>query len=202
MGLQFLETKDTVAALSRGGVLLLATDTLPGFHCRADHQEAVLRVAEIKGRDPGKPLLVLAGSLLQAQSICGPWSTWQKETCEACWPGPFSLILPSGSKLADRVPAGSGTVAIRIPDQEELCRLILEVGVPLVSTSLNRQGETPYLALEEALRDFGSLVDGAWYPEDQLDETGFNVQPSALVDLSGERPEVLREGPVVFPGLR
>jgi len=46
---------DAAEALRRGGVLLLSTDTLPGIHCRADDQQAVLRVAGIKGRDSNKP---------------------------------------------------------------------------------------------------------------------------------------------------
>ncbi len=201
MGVSFLETKDTVAALSRGGVLLLGTDTLPGFHCRADDKEAVDRVIGIKGRDPGRPLLVLAGSLMQAQSIGGIWNPWQKEICEGCWPGPFSLILPAAPKLADRVAAGTGTVAIRVPDNKDLCRLILDVGVPLVSTSVNRQGDSPLLVMDEAWRDFGVLVDGAWQPPSWQGRLNLRVQASALVDLCGDRPQILREGPLAFPGV-
>ena len=191
---------DTVAALVRGGVLLLATDTLPGFHCRSDISEAVIRVAEIKGRDEGKPLLVLAGSLEQAQSICGDLNPWQLEVCKACWPGPFSLILPAGHLLADRVSAGTSTVAIRVPANSELRGLILAVGVPLVSTSVNKQGEPPVVAMKDAWSGFAAMVDGAWIPSEERTEPLAGTVPSALIDLCGDRPQVLRKGPLDLPG--
>lgn len=196
----FWDTEDTVAALSRGGVLLLNTDTLPGFHCKADNRDAVERVAEIKGRDDGKPLLVLAGSLEQAQSVCRPLEPWQQKICDACWPGPFSLILPVAASLAQRVSAGTGNVAIRVPAHEDLRALILAVGVPLVSTSVNKQGDPPILSLDVAHIEFGELVDGVWNSAIKPHLSTNSFQASALVDLSGKRPRLLREGPTEFPG--
>lgn len=188
--------EDAAAALSRGGVLLMTTDTLPGIHCRADDQKAVMRVAGLKGRDQGKPLLVLAGSLEQALSICGPLNTSQEEFCRSCWPGPFSLILPAGSLLAPRVSCDLGTVAIRIPAEESLRRLMALVGMPLVSTSANIQGEAPLSDMKQAWDCFRNQVDGAWsFPHDFPSEG----VASALVDLCGQQPKVLREGPLEFP---
>ena len=188
---------DAAETLRLGGVMLLSTDTLPGIHCRADHQEAVLRVAGIKGRDSGKPLLVLAGSVGQALTVCGPLSPAQLKLCQACWPGPFSLILPAGERLAQRVSCGLGTVAVRVPADENLRRLINAVLAPLVSTSVNLQDEEPVRDLSTAWTRFQSLVDGAW-GESMDDSSG--VMASALVDLCGEEPRILRRGPQDFPG--
>lgn len=192
-----LNLEGAVRTLKRGGVVLLATDTLPGFHCRADREDAVQRVTRAKGRKQGKPLLVLAGSLDQARSICTPWTVRQQTICEACWPGPFSLILPAAKNLAPSVLAGSANVAIRIPGHRELRRLLLMVGFPLVSTSVNQQGQEPLQDLGEAWLAFGPQVDGFGLLVGDR-STG---QPSALVDLTGTRPHVLRPGPVAFPEL-
>ena len=90
-----LTSEDAVGILETGGVLLMGTDTLPGFHCRADRAEAVDRILELKGREPGKSLLVLAGSAAQAELVTGALDQLQFDYCNRCWPGPFSLILPA-----------------------------------------------------------------------------------------------------------
>jgi L-threonylcarbamoyladenylate synthase len=196
---QTLDFHDAAAALGDGKILILPTDTLPGLHCRADNQSSVLRISEIKGRDDHKPLLVLAGSVQQAALVSGPWTPHQEKCCRACWPGPFSLILPARRVLADRVLAGEGTVAVRVPGVKLLRQLILEVGMPLVSTSVNFQGEKPLGDLERAWGLFGSRVDGMWCPPEGSFGMKTNPTASALVDLCGDRPQILREGPEGFP---
>ncbi len=133
-------TEDAVRRLVSGGVLLLATDTLPGWHCRADDAAAVGRILAAKGRTHDKPLLVLAGSFDQAREIAGALNAAQTAACRQCWPGPFSLILPAGSQVLPEVTAGRPTLAVRVPAVPALRDLILAVGVPLVSTSANRAG--------------------------------------------------------------
>lgn len=192
-----LSFEAAATVLDRGGVLVLSTDTLPGLHCRADLQESVRRVAGLKGRDEGKPLLVLAGSYDQARSVCSPLTPEQTKACQACWPGPFSLILPVGSLLATRVTVGEGTVAVRVPRHPELQKLIFASGFPLVSTSVNRQGEAAVREMADACREFGALVDGCWQPERRPTP---GDRASALVDLTGPSPRVLREGPEPLPG--
>lgn len=187
---------EAVAALTCGGVLVLSTDTLPGLHCRADRQDSVLRVAGMKGRDDGKPLLVMAGSLEQGRRVCAPWTDHQESFCRACWPGPFSLILPAAGTLAPRVTCGEGTVAVRVPREPLLRDLILAVGFPLVSTSVNRQGEPPARTLAQARKIFASQVAGCWSGDGQ---GAPSTRPSALVDLTGNEARVLRDGPEPLP---
>ncbi len=196
-----MKFEDAVVALGRGGVLLLPTDTLPGLHCRADLQSSVQRVADLKGRDDLKALLILAGSVEQAFNVCGPLTAAQMEMAAACWPGPFSLVMPAGEHLAARVTGGLGTVAVRVPEPAELRKLILAVGRPLVSTSVNRQGEEPATILDEAVGRFCSGVDGFWSDSGLPSSVGRMVQPSALVDLTCWPAKVLRQGPKDLPEL-
>ncbi len=191
-----MNLEDAAVALRHGGVLLLSTDTLPGIHCRADDQTAVQRVAGIKGRDHGKPLLVLAGSLKQALTVCGLLDATQLEICNVCWPGPFSLILPAGDLLAERVTCGFGTVAVRVPAEENIRRLICAVQVPLVSTSVNLQDEVPIQDMKIAWDSFHDEVDGVWDNPQDLPSDGI---ASALVDLCAEQPRILRQGSLKFP---
>ncbi len=189
-------TDEAVRILRAGGVLLLATDTLPGLHCRADDPVAVRRILACKGRPAGKSLLVLAGSLEQVRQITGPLDADQLAACGRCWPGPFSLILPVGQAIAPEVTAGGETLAVRIPAVLDLRALVLAVGAPLVSTSANRAGAKPIVDLAAASREFGGELDGVWGPDDP---SGLPAAPSAVVDLTTKPFGVLRRGPVAFP---
>jgi L-threonylcarbamoyladenylate synthase len=196
-----LNFDDAVGLLQAGGVLLLGTDTLPGFHCRADRDDAIARIQEIKGREAGKSLLVLAGSSEQADLVTGSLAERQTSYCRQCWPGPFSLILPSGKGLSPLVNAGRDTVAVRVPAPESLRDLILSVGFPLVSTSVNLAGDPPSATLDEALQSFGPVIDGVWQPTGGPASAGDSLAPgpSALVDVTVWPPRQLRRGPENLP---
>ncbi len=199
---EFLTTEDAAGLLKSGGVLILGTDTLPGFHCRADQSEPVGRIMELKGREPEKSLLVLAGSLAEASLVTGALDDRQIACCERCWPGPFSLILPSGGRLSRSVNAGGGTVAVRVPSSESLRSLLLAVGFPLVSTSVNMSGEAALSEMKGAQKAFGARVDGYWSPSETSGGPSSEgpIKPSALVDLTIWPPVQLRSGPLPFPG--
>jgi len=194
-----LTLEDAGRILDSGGVLILDTDTLPGFHCRADLVEAVRRIARIKGRSPDKPLLVLAADLAQAGQILGSMTRRQRNYCQSCWPGPFSLILPAACGLTAEVTAGSGTVAVRVPDQPALRTLLQAVGHPLVSTSVNCEGQPPAANLDQAEAGFAALVDGVYGCSVQSPVAGSGPVASALIDLTVWPPRLLRQGPLPAP---
>ncbi len=196
-----LDTAAAAAALARGGVLVLATDTICGLHARADRPAALARLVALKGRAPDKPLLVLAASLEQALALCGPVAGERRAQCAAAWPGPFTFILPARADLLAIISDKSlGTVAVRVPGREDLRELIALAGGPLASTSANRAGEPPLTVAREAALAFAGGVDG-WWEGAPPGGTGGGL-PSALVDLSGPPgtpPRVLREGPLPLP---
>ncbi|MEN8007239.1 MAG: L-threonylcarbamoyladenylate synthase [Candidatus Krumholzibacteriota bacterium] len=201
MSRELLASAAAAGLLKSGGVLILGTDTLPGFHCRADLADPVTRILDLKGRRPDKSLLVLAGSVTQASLVTGTLDDRQKDFCGRCWPGPFSLILPSGGELSRSVNAHGGTVAVRVPGLKSLRDLILAVGFPLVSTSVNRSGEDPLEDLEAARSAFGATVDGCWKPAESpaVSAAGGRGRPSALIDLTQWPPVQLRRGPLDPP---
>ena len=197
----YLTFDDAVGLLKSGGVLLMGTDTLPGFHCRADLAAPVARIQALKFREAGKSLLVLAGSPEQAGLATGVLDARQAAYCRLCWPGPFSLILPAGAGLDPAVNAGGATVAVRVPDLPSLRDLVLAVGFPLVSTSANLAGAAPSGDLESARAAFGDRVDGVWAPSAAGSPSGGarSAVPSALIDVTVWPPVVLRPGPVEAP---
>jgi len=201
---------EVTTALRGGAVLVMPTDTLPGLHGRADRPEVSARIARIKGRSLDKPLLVLAGSLDQARDLTSAWPDEVAAYADRCWPGPHTLILPARTDLP--VIVGSDdTVAVRVPAVSLLRAVIIAVGYPLVSTSVNRADEPPQTDLDGAVRLFAAEVDGWWCPDQKTwgdDRTAgadghssghLGGGPSSLIDLCGWPPRLLRPGRATPP---
>jgi len=188
------EKSVAVNCLNSGGIVLMPTDTIPGFHCRIDKPEAIRRIRKIKGRADNKPFLILAESLASCEELVGELSTDVRQLLSSCWPGPFTFILSCNNNLDDNINSGLSTVAIRVPDNKELLDILAEIDSPLVSTSANRAGDSPLL-LDEATNEFSTEID--------LVFNGISVDSlttgSAIVSLTVWPPELVREGPQDLP---
>lgn len=193
-----LDQAGILARLAAGQVVLLATDTLPGLHARLDRPEALSQMSMLKGREPSKPFLVLAASLTQARLLTGSLPPPAVAFLAVCWPGPFSVVLPAAGGLPGCVVApgtdlqAAGTVAVRVPAWAALRQLLAASG-PLASSSANPSGQPAAPDLDAAVRMFPSLAFWSREPEAAAGTA------SALVDLTGDRPCLLRCGPLPMP---
>ncbi|HET6463014.1 MAG TPA: L-threonylcarbamoyladenylate synthase [Candidatus Krumholzibacteria bacterium] len=171
--------------LSKGGVVVLPTDTLYGFSARLSAENAVHRISDIKHANQDRRYIVLASSMAMVDRCVQSYGCTTRESLAKRWPSPLSVILPSGPSL----PAWVGpTVAVRIPALESLRMLIAALGEPIVSTSVNRTGQEPLHDAHEIRREFSSEVDLIVMGEVP------GAVSSTLVDLCGETPKVIREG--------
>ena len=173
------------------GVAILPTDTICGLHARLDRPGALARIVDLKGRPEGKPMLVLAADADGAADLVAGLPDDVADYLRRLWPGPFTAVLPAAAGLPPEVVSAEGGVAIRVPDREPLRRLLRACG-PLASTSANRAGEDPATDLAAASAVFPMLP--AW----SID-LGAAGQASAVVDLRGGPPVLLRPGPLALP---
>jgi L-threonylcarbamoyladenylate synthase len=173
------------AVLKRGGVALLPTDTIYGLHARAHDDSAVATIADIKGRDETKPFIVLAASLEQAESLGVTLQPGERETLTSIWPAPLTAILRLRTPIA--ASRGASTLAVRIPAVAWLRDLLERTG-PLVSTSANRSGEAPLTDPKNLARELHDRLDAV------IDAGPREGEPSAILDLTGEEPRLVREG--------
>jgi L-threonylcarbamoyladenylate synthase len=172
-----LTLHDIAEVIARGGVVLLPTDTVYGFHAAANNQRAVNRIAEMKGRVADKPFIVLAASIDDVEFL----GAAVPDVLHDIWPAPMTAILNRDDM----------TIAARVPDVDWL-RTLLEITGPLASTSANRSGEAPITTPAELPRDLQSAIDGA------LDLGRREAKPSAIVDFTGPLPRITREGDLAF----
>ena len=179
------------AVLGREGVVVYPTETLYGLGADATSAAALRRVADLKGRDAGKPILVLVASREMLGTIVARVPEGAEALMRRFWPGPLTLVLPAREGLSPLLTGGSGGIGVRISSHPLARRLVERLGHPLTSTSANPGGEAPATDVEAARRYFGTRVD-AYVDGGRL----AGGPPSTVLDLSGAGPVLVREGAV------
>jgi L-threonylcarbamoyladenylate synthase len=149
--------------LSRGGLVILPTDTVYGIAAGADKREAVERIFEVKGREEGKALVVMVSTLEEAVEIAAPEHRDFLERLGSLWPGPLTLVVGAGDVAWKEIVApGSDTLGIRIPDSPFLLGILRLTG-PLAVTSANPAGERAPASFEEGAWARGGRLPSSIY---------------------------------------
>ena len=174
----------------RGGVIAFPTDTIYGLGCSLFDVAAVEMVARLKRRDPSLAVISLIPSPSQAYGLASEVSATAERLIERYWPGPLSLIFRAALVVPPRVRGVGGTVALRCP-KDRLCQALLnQIGGPVVASSANLTGHRPAETAEEVVAVFGNQLDLV------IDGGPRHDEPSTLVDVSSERPRLLRRGSI------
>jgi len=183
---------DTIQLIKSGKIGVLATDTIYGIHASALNPQAIENMYKIRLRDTNKPFIVLVSSLKDLNTFAVQISDTQKKLVQDLWHLGISVILPVDNKQFEYLSRNSGSIAFRLPQKESLQRIISQTG-PLVSTSVNIQGDKPAETIEEAKKTFEDRLD--FY----IDEGHISGKPSTVVRLAGDKVEIIRQGASVVP---
>ena len=180
-----------ISILRRGGIVAFPTDTVYGLGASIRLPRAVERVYEVKRRprDMALPVLLADASQLPEVAESIPAVAWR--LIHRFLPGALTIVLPKAKSVPDIVAAGGTTIAIRIPNHPITLALIRGLGAGLVGTSANVSGQPSPLTASEALCQLGDevdlIIDGGPCP---------GGKESTVVDVTTERPVVLRQGAV------
>ncbi|HEU4320261.1 MAG TPA: L-threonylcarbamoyladenylate synthase [Acidimicrobiia bacterium] len=176
-------------AIAAGLVIGIPTDTVYGVAVDPINPEAVARLFELKGRPATKPVGLLAASLEQAEQIA-EISDKAAELARQHWPGGLTIIVTPKVVMADWVgDTQRRTIGVRVPDHAVAVELLERSG-PLAVTSANLSGGPEAMDDDEARSVFGDDV-AVFVPG-----VAPGGKPSTVVDATGDRLVVLREGPV------
>jgi len=178
-----------VEAMRRGAVICYPTDTVYGIGCDIFNQKAVKKVYRIKARRKDKPFSFMCADLKDASRYCHISNTAYR-LMKKHLPGAFTFILPTMKLVPKIMTTKQKTVGIRVPDNL-ICQALVEaLGNPVLTTSATIDGgDLPVPAEAYLLEErFGGMVDvfidgGPVYPE-----------PSTVIDLTGDYPEIVRQG--------
>lgn len=177
--------------ISKGGVIAFRTDTFYGLGADPFNASAVARIRELKGRDDKKPILLLISHLETVEKLIAERSADFTRAAEKFWPGPLTIIGSAVASLPEEITAGTGTVGVRLSNDETVRDLVRECGGVLTATSANPSGREPARSAKEVAAYFplglDLIVDGG-----EVTAT----EPSTVLDATTSPPRVVREGAI------
>jgi L-threonylcarbamoyladenylate synthase len=184
------EAEEAVAAIRARRPIVLPMDTVYGL-CASLEEGAVRALYALKGRASRQPTAIVAADLRRlVELVPGLRGGPAEALARALLPGAYTLVLPNPDGVFPWLAGGRDTIGVRVPDVSGVTAAVLrEVGA-LTATSANLPGGADPVALadvpERIRAGCGALVDGGRLPG----------VPSTVVDLTGAKPRILREGAV------
>lgn len=169
--------------------MAIPTDTVYGLAVLPTREDALHALADLKGRDADQPIAVLIDSAVDvAPYLEDPAAL---DGVLRFWPGPLTAVVRAKPhSLPVPVVTEAGTVGVRKPDDVFARQVIRACGGVLAVSSANRHGGEPCTSAEEVTEEFGDalvVLDGG--------ERAGGIA-STVVDLTGDHPRILREGPI------
>jgi L-threonylcarbamoyladenylate synthase len=191
------QIKKAISILKKGGVVAYPTDTVYGLGACMTDTVAVDRIFQVKGRPKGMALPVLLADKVQMESIVISVPLSARRLADEFFPGALTIILPKSDIVPDIITGGGRTVAFRIPDHRVPLALIEGLDKPIVGTSANLSGQPSALTAAEVQAQIGDkidmVIDGGKCP---------GGIESTVIDLSGKKPVVRRQGAISIEKLR
>jgi L-threonylcarbamoyladenylate synthase len=185
-----------VAALAAGALVVFPTETVYGLGADARSPAAVEHLVEVRGREAGKPILVLIRDLAMATTLATDIPPAARTLAARFWPGPLTLVLPARDGLPPALTAGAGTIGMRVSAHPLAAALVAALDGPVTAPSANPPGAAAPARVDDARGYFGDAV--AVYLDGGILAGG----ASTVAALDGDTLRVLRPGAVPESALR
>lgn len=186
---------EAVAAVSRGALVVLPTDTVYGIGADAFTPRAVQALLDAKGRGRQMPPPVLMPDVRTLDGLATDVPAEARALAEAFWPGGLTLIVRAQPSLAWDLGETHGTVALRVPDHPSALALLRRTG-PMAVSSANRTGSPAAVTAQDA---FDQLGDAVAVYLDAGDAPG--QVASTIVDATGPTLRLVRAGALTLEQL-
>ena len=175
--------------IKNGGLVAIPTETVYGLGANGLDEHAVAKIFEAKGRPQDNPLILHVADPSEIGRFCHSIPQAAYDLAEAFWPGPLTMVLPARDIVPRRTTAGLSTVGVRCPDNAVTREIIRLAGVPIAAPSANISGKPSTTTAEHVLHDHEGKIE--LIVDDGACQVGVE---STIVDLTDERPRLLRPG--------
>ena len=183
--------------LKNGGLVAIPTETVYGLGANGLDETAVAKIFQAKGRPQDNPLILHVSKTEDIENFCHSIPMEAYVLANAFWPGPLTMVLPAKDTVPLSTRAGLPTVAVRCPDCEITRQIIALSGVPVAAPSANISGKPSTTTAEHVRHDHDGRIDAI------VDGGPCRVGvESTIVDLTEERPRLLRPGGITPEQLR
>src|ERR1041385_4326225 len=126
---------DAARVIATGGVIAFRTDTFYGLGADPFNRDAVQKIRELKGRDDTQTILLLISDFEVADRFIVERTAMFDSIAGEFWPGPITLIGKASAELPPELTAGTNSIGVRLPADEEVRRLVRQCGGALTATS-------------------------------------------------------------------
>ncbi|MBE6933982.1 MAG: threonylcarbamoyl-AMP synthase [Ruminococcaceae bacterium] len=193
--------RDTAAIAAQiirsSGLVAIPTETVYGLGANGLSDSAVAKIFIAKGRPQDNPLILHVADAGDIEKFCHSIPSAAYKLAEAFWPGPLTMVLPARDSVPKCTTAGLSTVAVRCPDNALTREIIRLSGVPIAAPSANISGKPSTTTAQHVLHDHDGKIDAI------VDGGPCRVGvESTIVDLTEERPRLLRPGGITPEQLR
>jgi tRNA threonylcarbamoyl adenosine modification protein (Sua5/YciO/YrdC/YwlC family) len=172
-----------------GGVIAYPTDSCYALGCQLGNTDGIARIRAIRQLDERHHLTLVCRDFAQL----GQYAKVDNRVfraVKAATPGSYTFILPATREVPRKLQhPGKKTIGVRIPAHRVTQALLAELGEPLVSTTLLLPGQDePMTQGWEIADELGDAVDAV------IDSGDCGLEPTTIIDLSLDEPEILRYG--------
>jgi len=176
-----------VAVLRDGGIIAYPTDTIYGIGCDIMNKKAIEKIYWIKRRERNQPFSFICSDLKHISDYAKV-SNYAYKTMKRLLPGPYTFVL-EGSRLVPKIMlTRRKTAGIRVPNHEICLSLVRELGNPIISTSASTPEGESFLDPSLLHDHYGANIDLV------IDGGPVSGNPSSVVSLIDDTPEIIREG--------
>ena len=180
-----------ISLLKCGSPVSFPTDTVYALGAPVNDAACVKKVYEIKRRPMNQGLPILLAEPGDIDLVASEVSETSRKLMREFWPGALTLVFKKTNFVQDVVTAGRSTVAVRIAAHPLAIEIVIGVGVPLVGTSANIHGQPSPITAQDVAFQIGDevelIIDGGSTP---------GGIESTIIDMSTDRPRILRQGAV------
>jgi len=175
--------------IDQGGIVALPTDSSYALACHLDDKNAVERLRRIRGLDERQHLSLMVRDLSELAGFAMV-DNRQYRLIKAVTPGPYVFVLQATKEVPRRLSHPSRkTIGLRVPDHAITLALLTALGQPMIASTLILPGDDQPLNDPDEIRDrlekqIDLVIDGGACPR----------EPSTVIDLSGEEPQLVRVG--------
>jgi len=172
-----------------GGVIAYPTDSCYALGCQLGNFDGIARIRSIRHLDDRHHLTLVCRDFAQLGQFARVDNAAFRAV-KAATPGSYTFILPATKEVPRRLQhPGKKTVGVRIPRHVVTQALLAELGEPLVSSTLLLPGQDePMTQGWEIADQLGDAVEAV------IDSGDCGTEPTTVIDLSQEQPEILRRG--------
>ncbi len=187
---------ETKRVLKAGGIIAFPTDTFYGLGVNPHNRIAVEKIYEIKGRDPGKPLLLLIDSVSKLENLVEKPSAASSKLMQVFWPGPLTLLFkPKSSTIHENISAN--LIGIRQPGNPVTRNILSALDHPLTAPSANISGGNPATTAQQVQEVFGEKVELILDAGECKGE-----KPSTIVNATDSPARLIRAGEIDFKSIQ